>query len=52
MSTAPMSGTDTRAAYKGLIIGFAFVAVVVVSIVILTNKKFEAHEATPAATTH
>jgi hypothetical protein len=52
MSTAPMSGTDTRAAYKGLIIGFVFVAAVVVSIVYLTNRKFESHEATPAATTH
>lgn len=48
----PMSGKDTAAYFKGLIIGAIFIAVVVLSIVHLTNKKFESHEATPAAETH
>jgi hypothetical protein len=47
-----MSGTDTKAAYKGLVIGFVAVALIVVTIVTLTNRKFASHEATPAATTH
>lgn len=46
----PMTGRDTAAAFKGLIIGAVFVAVVVVTITMLTNRKFEGHEATPAAT--
>ena len=46
----PMTGRDTAAAYKGLIIGFIAIALVVVTIVTLTNRKFESHE-TPAAET-
>jgi hypothetical protein len=44
MTTAPMSGRDTAAAFKGLIIGFIGIAIVVLSLVYLTNKKFEGHE--------
>jgi hypothetical protein len=43
-ANTPMSGRDTAAAFKGLLIGLVFVAVVVLSIVFLTNKKFEGHE--------
>lgn len=46
----PMTGRDTAAAYKGLIIGFIAIALVVVTIVTLTNRKFASHE-TPAAET-
>jgi hypothetical protein len=48
---APLTGRDTAAAYKGLVIGFIAVALVVVTIVTLTNRKFASHE-TPAAETH
>jgi len=51
-SETPMSGRDTRAAFTGLIVGAIALAIVVLSIVYLTNRKFDAHEATPAATTH
>ncbi len=46
---APMTGRDTAAAYRGLIVGFIGVAVIVLAIVFLTNKKFEGHGETPAA---
>ncbi len=45
---APLAGRDTAAAYKGLIVAVIALAVIVLTIVNLTNKKFEAHE-TPAA---
>lgn len=45
----PMSGRDTAAAFKGLIIGAVFIAIVVVAITMLTNRKFASHEAAPAA---
>jgi hypothetical protein len=45
-----MAGRDTAAAFKGLILGAVFVAIVVVTVTMLTNKKFESHEGTPAAT--
>lgn len=48
-SGTPMSGRDTAAAFKGLIIGAIFVAVVVVTITMLTNRKFASHEGAPAA---
>jgi hypothetical protein len=44
-----MAGRDTAAAFKGLILGAVFVAIVVVTVTMLTNKKFADHEATPAA---
>lgn len=47
-----MTGKDTAAYFKGLLVGAIFIGVVVVSITIMTNKKFDAHEATPAAETH
>ncbi|MEX2182377.1 MAG: hypothetical protein WD771_10070 [Gemmatimonadaceae bacterium] len=46
---APLSGRDTAAAFKGLIVGLVALAVIVLTIVNLTNRKFESHE-TPAAT--
>ncbi len=49
--SAPLTGRDTAAAYKGLIIGFICVALVVVTIVTLTNRKF-ANEEPAAAETH
>ncbi len=45
----PMSGRDTAAAFKGLIIGAICVAVVVVTITVLTNRSYAGHEETPAA---
>lgn len=48
----PMSGKDTAAYFKGLIIGAIFIAGVVLVTVQLTNKKFESHEAAAAAETH
>ncbi len=46
---APMTGRDTAAAFRGLIIGFVGIAAIVLTIVFLTNKKFEGHAETPAA---
>lgn len=46
----PMTGRDTGAAYKGLIIGFVSILAVVLIIVTLTNRKFASHEGgAPAA---
>lgn len=45
----PMTGRDTAAAFKGLILGAVFVAVVVVTITMLTNRKFASHEGGEAA---
>ncbi len=50
--SAPMSGPDTKAAYKGLIIGFVAVFLVVLTIINLTNRKFASHETPAAAETH
>jgi hypothetical protein len=52
METAPLSGRDTKAAYKGLVIGFVAIAIVVVSIIVLTNRSFAGHETPAAAETH
>lgn len=49
-TNTPMSGKDTAAHFKGLIVGAICIAAIVVATVILTNKKFEGHE-TPAAET-
>lgn len=52
----PMSGRDTGAAFKGLVVGAIAIAILVLSIVYLTNKKFAGHDEataeTPAAETH
>lgn len=47
--SAPSSGRDTAAAFKGLIIGLISLAIVVLVIVNLTNRKFDAHEAAAAS---
>lgn len=51
-SETPMSGRDTKAAFTGLIVGAVALAIIILTIVNLTNRKFDAHEATPAAATH
>ncbi len=51
-SNTPMSGKDTAAHFKGLIIGAIGIAAVVLATVYLTNKKFEGHETAAAETTH
>jgi hypothetical protein len=43
-SHAPSHGSDKGAAFLGLIGGAIFIAIVVVSLVMWTNKKFDAHE--------
>ncbi len=52
MSTAntPMSGRDTAAAFRGLIVGFVVVALIVLAIIHFTNRKFAGHEPTATAT--
>jgi len=47
-----MSGRDTAAAFRGLIVGVVAIAVIVLTIVYLTNQKFAGHEAEAAASTH
>jgi hypothetical protein len=51
-ANTPMSGRDTAAAFKGLIIGAICIATVVLSLVYLTNRKFEGHEQPTAEATH
>lgn len=53
----PMSGRDTAAAFRGLIVGAIAIGALVVTIVMLTNRKFADHGAAegaeaPAAETH
>ena len=53
----PMSGRDTAAAFRGLIVGAIAIGTLVVAIVMLTNRKFADHGAAegaeaPAAETH
>ena len=50
-SNTPMSGKDTAAHFKGLIVGAICVAAVILTMVYLTNKKFESHEAAAVETT-
>ncbi len=50
-TNTPMSGKDTAAHFKGLIIGAICVASIIVATVYLTNKKFEGHEPAAAETT-
>ena len=43
-SHASSHGSDKGAAFLGLIGGATFIAIVVVALVMWTNKKFDAHE--------
>ena len=55
MSTHPKSGSDTSAAFAGLIGGGLFIGLILWGIVIITNRQFEGHAAgakPAAATTH
>lgn len=45
----PMTGRDTAAHFKGFLIGLVGIAFVVLTMVYLTNKKFEGHGESPAA---
>jgi hypothetical protein len=47
---APSGGPDTRPAYTGLILGAIVLFALLYSIVVVTNKHYEATE-TPAAAT-
>lgn len=49
--TAPHSGRDTAAAFRGLIVGIVVLGIIVVTIVNLTNRKFEGHEPPAPAST-
>lgn len=51
-ANTPMSGKDTAAAFKGLVIGLVVVATLVLTTIFLTNRKFESHEQPSAAATH
>ena len=44
-----MTGRDTAAAFKGLVIGAIALGIIVVAIVRWTNTRFAEHEGTPAA---
>jgi hypothetical protein len=48
--TVTTHGSDMRAAFTGLVAGVIALLAVVITIVMLTNKKFEGHEGAPAAT--
>jgi hypothetical protein len=48
---APAGGPDTRPAYTGLILGAIVLFAVLYSIVVVTNKHYEAKEAPAAAAT-
>ena len=53
MSTHSKGGSDTGAAFAGLIGGGLFIGLILWGIVILTNRQFEGHAAAgakPAAT--
>jgi hypothetical protein len=43
-SNAHSHGSDKGAAFAGLIGGAIFIAIVVVALVMWTNKRFDAHE--------
>lgn len=47
---APNSGPDTRPAYTGLILGAIVIFALLYSIVVITNRHYEATETHPAAT--
>jgi hypothetical protein len=45
MSGHQAEGSDTSAAFAGLIGGALFIGLILYGIVLLTNKQFEGHEA-------
>jgi hypothetical protein len=45
-----MTGRDTKAHLTGFAVGLVGIAIVVLTLVFLTNKKFEGHAAGTAAT--
>ncbi|MBX3134120.1 MAG: hypothetical protein KF689_12135 [Gemmatimonadaceae bacterium] len=45
-----MTGRDTKAHLTGFFVGLVGIAIVVLSLVYLTNKKFEGHGEQAAAT--
>ena len=47
-TVATHGGSDMRAAFTGLIVGALALLAVVVTIVMLTNRKFEGHGEAPA----
>jgi hypothetical protein len=49
MSAHPQHGTDTAAAFKGLILGSLFIGGILYGIVVLTNQHFEQEKAAHAA---
>ena len=54
MSAHPQHGTDTGAAFTGLILGSVFIGAILYGIVLLTNRQFEGkagHAAPGAAAT-
>ncbi len=48
--SAPLTGRDTAAAFKGLLIGLVALGVIVMTIVTLTNRSFDKHEAAAEST--
>jgi hypothetical protein len=46
-----MTGRDTKAHLTGFVVGLIGIALVVLTLVYLTNKKFEGHAAEGAAAT-
>jgi len=48
-SNTSSHGSDKSAAFMGLIGGAIFIAIVVVALVVWTNKRFDAHEGEPHA---
>ncbi len=48
-AVATHAGSDMRAAFTGLIVGAIAIFIVVVAIVMLTNRSFAGHETAPAA---
>lgn len=51
-SQTPMTGRDTAAAFRGLIVGALAIATVVLSLVAYTNNKFASHETPSAEASH
>lgn len=51
-TTVTTHGSDMRAAFTGLIVGTFALLAVVITIVMLTNKKFEGHEGGAPAGSH
>lgn len=49
MSTHAKSGSDTGAAFMGLILGSIFIGAILYATVVLTNQHFEAEKAEKGA---